>query len=456
MKRISALMIALLLLLTTCALADSGFSSDPDAMESVAKSVLMLEVLDDSNYVLATGSGFVAFDNRTLVTNYHVIEGASWMVANSDDGYQYVVNSVLIADPEKDIAICGFMSPTDLQPLTLNSGDALKRGSSVVAIGSPNGITNSVSTGIISAVYEDAGVSWIQFTAPISEGSSGGALLNDDGEVIGITSATYENTQNMNIAVNVSEVTDLYAQWDGTKTVMDEYVPSYSAQTSQASQASQETQETEDTQASTEPYCPIQINNTGLDRFFPAMEYASCLDDVITLFEDGYEFEDVEVESNDGTSCEIWIDASDYTYCDLPLLYCIWTYDGTYNTTDEVLLLQGEDEEAFAEARDVMVEQYGTPDFGYLELYGSGYTAWSEYSNGRHEVRLLSQNEMTYRSISYMLNACTLSNCDYDLIMYWNNLHLYYGQNDGTSYLWVASSDTTYETIQLYYENVFE
>ena len=95
MKRFAAAILTLCLLLPTCALAETGFSSDPDAIERAAKSVLMLEVYDADNELLATGSGFVAFDNRTLVTNYHVIEDADWMVANSDDGYEYMVTKVL-------------------------------------------------------------------------------------------------------------------------------------------------------------------------------------------------------------------------------------------------------------------------------------------------------------------------------------------------------------------------
>ena len=159
MKRFAAAILTLCLLLPACALAETGFSSDPDAIERAAKSVLMLEVYDADNELLATGSGFVAFDNRTLVTNYHVIEDADWMVANSDDGYEYMVTKVLVADEAKDIAICGFMSPTDLTPLTFSDGEALRRAEPIVAIGSPIGITNTVSLGNISAIYEEDGVS---------------------------------------------------------------------------------------------------------------------------------------------------------------------------------------------------------------------------------------------------------------------------------------------------------
>ena len=195
--------------------AESGFSDDPDRVEIATKSVLMLEVYDGNGIFLGSGSGFVAFDSATLVTNYHVIEGADMVVAYTDEGDQYIVDQVIAADKKRDLAILVFSSPTDLVPLSLNVSGELKRAQKVVAIGSPIGITNTVSIGNISALYEEDGVSEIQFTAPISPGSSGGALFDDNGEVIGITSATYLDAQNINIAVNAREVFAMYAAWDG-------------------------------------------------------------------------------------------------------------------------------------------------------------------------------------------------------------------------------------------------
>ena len=162
--------------------------------------------------MIGSGSGFVAFDNRTLVTNYHVMDGASWMAALSDTGEIYLVTNVIAADEEKDIALLEFFSPTDLTPLTLFEGGGLLRAEPVVAIGSPQGVTNAVSMGNISALYENDGVSIIQFTAPISHGSSGGALFNEAGEVIGVTSGGFSDSQNMNLAVHISEVADLFGQ----------------------------------------------------------------------------------------------------------------------------------------------------------------------------------------------------------------------------------------------------
>ncbi len=186
MKKVLCFVMNIILILTPCLAFADGFCNDPDAIETAVQSVLMLEIFDKNNNEIATGSGFLMFDNMTLITNYHVIENASTIIADSDDGYQYFVTKVLIASKENDIAILQFMTPTIMQPLEYST-DSIKRGSSIVAIGSPIGLKNTVSLGNVSSVYNEDGVNWIQFTAPISHGSSGGALLNDNGQVIGIT-----------------------------------------------------------------------------------------------------------------------------------------------------------------------------------------------------------------------------------------------------------------------------
>lgn len=198
-------------LLATSAFASAiPFSSDVEAINKAAQSVLMLEVYDSNDVMIKGGSGFVVFDNFTIVTNEHVIEGAEYIIGISDAGNQYMITKVITADAKRDIAILEFFSPTDLSPLILKGQEEVQRAEPVVAIGSPLGMKNSVSLGNISATFEEEGASFIQFTAPISPGSSGGALLDNDGQVIGITSASLTEGQNINLAVNIDEVIDLY------------------------------------------------------------------------------------------------------------------------------------------------------------------------------------------------------------------------------------------------------
>ncbi len=215
-KVVCAVMTVVILLAGMCAYA-SSFSQDPDRIEQAAKSVLMLEIYDRQGRLIATGSGFVAFDSGTLVTNYHVIEDAYRILAISDDDQSFSITKVFCADEETDIAILGFENNTTLEPLTLWADENLKRGAAVVAIGSPKGRKNTVSKGDIGAISTDMGVLMIQFTAPISQGSSGGALFNDEGKVIGITSMILkEESQNINFAVSSAVVKAMYQAWDGS------------------------------------------------------------------------------------------------------------------------------------------------------------------------------------------------------------------------------------------------
>lgn len=94
-----------------------------------------------------------------------------------------------------------------LHPIPVYAGEkGLVRGQKVVAIGSPLGLFNSVSDGIISGFRNVDGVAMIQFTAPISHGSSGGAVLNMYGEVIGISTAGIDSGQNLNLAVGYESI----------------------------------------------------------------------------------------------------------------------------------------------------------------------------------------------------------------------------------------------------------
>lgn len=243
MKRATKLFLVLFvsLFFVSCAFA-SGFTQNSDQIEEAARSVLKLYVYDspyaDVEDYYATGSGFVALNSSTLITNYHVIDGAEWVLALDDYDKAYELKYVLCADEDFDIAILEFEESTSLKPLELYPDNDLKRGSPVVAIGSPKGLKNTVSSGIVSSVFEDDGIPFIQTTAPISPGSSGGALFNDDGKVIGVTSSGYKTkdeygedtaAQNINFAINSAVPQAMYNAWDGTKHSFTNYKKSAKA-----------------------------------------------------------------------------------------------------------------------------------------------------------------------------------------------------------------------------------
>ncbi len=195
-----------------------AFQTDYEAIEAAAKSVFLLEAYDENNEVLSTGSGFLAFDGETLITNHHVIEGAANMIAYSDN-YEnmYVVSELMAASEERDIAILRFDNQEGIPPLPVDSGSSVLRGQPVTAIGSPQGVLNTVSSGNVSNILylTEAWPDVIQFTAAISHGSSGGALFNQNGSVVGLVFGLLEDGENMNYAVPIKYVEELYRQAQG-------------------------------------------------------------------------------------------------------------------------------------------------------------------------------------------------------------------------------------------------
>lgn len=187
------------------------FSENPEAISAAASSVVRLDCYDKNGELYATGSGFAMFEDGTIVTNYHVIaDGVYSITAQREDGMSFGINHIVAYDAQKDIAIIKTNAATGMTLLAPGDPTSMSKGENVVAIGSPLGILNSVSEGIFSGYLSDSGESYIQFTAAISHGSSGGPLFDDRGNVIGITSASYEDGQNLNLAVPIEEVIALW------------------------------------------------------------------------------------------------------------------------------------------------------------------------------------------------------------------------------------------------------
>ncbi len=149
----------------------------------------------------ATGSGFIYDMQGRIVTNYHVIEGANSITVTFING-TIVPATVVGTDPYSDIAIIDVDAPLSLlKPLVLGNSSALKVGESVLAIGNPYGLADTLTTGIISALGREMDsasgypiVDVIQTDAAINPGNSGGPLLNMDGEVVGINTAIASST----------------------------------------------------------------------------------------------------------------------------------------------------------------------------------------------------------------------------------------------------------------------
>ena len=149
-----------------------------------------------------TGSGFVVHDDQ-IATNYHVIDnmsiGGVKLVGKEEI---YLVETILDSDQEHDLAVIK-VGGIDAPALSLGDSDTVRIGDKVYVAGNPHGLEGSFSDGIISAIRGDPD-KFFQMTAPISQGSSGGPVFNEKGEVIGISFATFRNGQNLNFAIPVN------------------------------------------------------------------------------------------------------------------------------------------------------------------------------------------------------------------------------------------------------------
>ena len=150
------------------------------------------------------GSGFF-IDKNTLITNLHCVAGADAIqlkIAGKED----IIKGARIvkASEEYDLAI--IRTKQTFPSLKIDSLGKEKVGSKIYAIGNPRGLEGTISDGILSGKRENEGVEFLQITAPISPGNSGGPVLNERGEVIGVSTFTFRNSQNLNFAMPIKYI----------------------------------------------------------------------------------------------------------------------------------------------------------------------------------------------------------------------------------------------------------
>ena len=140
------------------------------------------------------GSGVIISTDGYIVTNNHVIEGADEISVKLNDSREFV-GRIIGTDPNTDLALVKIEAKDELPTIPVGDSDALKIGEWVLAVGNPFNLTSTVTAGIVSAkarklnVYGQSGIeSFIQTDAAINQGNSGGALVNANGELVGINS----------------------------------------------------------------------------------------------------------------------------------------------------------------------------------------------------------------------------------------------------------------------------
>lgn len=186
---------------------DGGYSAK-DLYAMVSPKVVEIITYDAQEQPYSRGTGFFIDNKGTVVTNYHVIEDSMSATIQMNDGDIYNVTQVLGYDNILDLALL----KTDIsgnEYLEI-SGEAVATGETVYTLGSSLGLTGTFSDGMVSTASRVIdGVDYIQITAPISSGNSGGPLINVFGEVIGVNTWTYVDGQNLNFAININQLSKL-------------------------------------------------------------------------------------------------------------------------------------------------------------------------------------------------------------------------------------------------------
>jgi S1-C subfamily serine protease len=171
--------------------------------------VFFVEVFDKDGASVKSGSGFFISDSGLAATNYHVVTGAHSMKITTDDGDVLDVLGVYDYSWKNDLALIQ-IDIKNCPYLELADSSKILTGATIYTLGSPLGLYATFSRGIVSqAIREIDGVEFIQLDAPISSGSSGGALLDSSGRGIGITSATAVEGQNINLAMPINLINSL-------------------------------------------------------------------------------------------------------------------------------------------------------------------------------------------------------------------------------------------------------
>jgi serine protease Do len=161
------------------------------------------------------GSGFIISNDGQILTNNHVVEDADQIKVKLADGKEFD-GKIIGRDPKTDLALIKIKESKDLKPLKLGNSDAIRVGSWVLAVGSPFGLEQTVTAGIVSAKGRVIGSgpydNFIQTDASINPGNSGGPLINMQGEVIGINTAIIASGQGIGFAIPINLATDIASQ----------------------------------------------------------------------------------------------------------------------------------------------------------------------------------------------------------------------------------------------------
>lgn len=195
-----------------------------DIAQQAFPSVVMLVMEDDNGQPLSLGSGFFVRED-IVATNLHVVESAAGGYAKIiGEKQKYDIAGYVAIDDRMDLVLLK-IDKVKAPVISLGDSSKIAVGDEIFAVGNPKGLEGTFSKGIISAIRKIEEDTLLQITAPISPGSSGGPILNSEGNVIGISVATFKGGQNLNFAIPVSYLSNLLANTKSVKALSPKEKP---------------------------------------------------------------------------------------------------------------------------------------------------------------------------------------------------------------------------------------
>ena len=206
--KIQTCLIALMLLATTT--VTMAAASLTELVKSIQPAVATVVAYDVNNNVANIGTGFFVNKYGHLITNHHVLVGRFSAEIRTADGGIYRIRTIVAENQDTDLIKVSVDIPQDKVRWLQLSDEVPPVAQRVVVVGSPMGLEQSVSDGIISSVREIPGLgTFFQMSAPISPGSSGSPVVNMQGKVVGVASFQFLRGQNLNFAVSSKSIGNL-------------------------------------------------------------------------------------------------------------------------------------------------------------------------------------------------------------------------------------------------------
>jgi len=185
--------------------ASSSYRKDPkDIFREISPAIVYItnKTLAEEQYL---GSGFIVDETGILVTNYHLMQYAKESSVRLRDGRVFPITGVIYHNAERDVCIFK-IDAQNLPTIPLGNSDSLEIGETIYCIGNPLGLDFTFSNGMLSGTREFESLKWLQFSAPVSPGNSGGPLINPQGEAVGIVTFIMTEGQNLNFASPINEI----------------------------------------------------------------------------------------------------------------------------------------------------------------------------------------------------------------------------------------------------------